>query len=110
MLDTIKDELKRNYYDPAFHGMNLDTRFKEADAKIKQSTSMGQVLGIIAQVLIELNDSHTFFLPPGRSSRTDYGWVMQMIGEKCYVVAVKPGSDFVLCCQMRPTRSLVTPM
>jgi carboxyl-terminal processing protease len=93
MLDTIKDELKRNYYDPGFHGMNLDTRFKEADAKIKQSTSMGQMLGIIAQVLIELNDSHTFFLPPGRAYRTDYGWVMQMIGEKCYVVAVKPGSD-----------------
>jgi C-terminal processing protease CtpA/Prc len=93
MLDTIKDELKKNYYDPNFHGMNLDTRFKEADAKIKQSTSMGQMLGLIAQVLIELNDSHTFFLPPGRSYRTDYGWLMQMVGDKCYIVGVKPGSN-----------------
>ncbi len=93
MLSTIKDELKKNYYDPDFHGMDLNARFKEADAKIKQSTSMGQMLGLIAQVLIELNDSHTFFLPPGRSYRTDYGWVMQMIGDKCYIVAVKPGSD-----------------
>lgn len=93
MLDTIKNELKKNYYDPNFHGMNLDTRFKEADAKIKQSTSLGQMFGIIAQVLLELNDSHTFFIPPGRAFRTDYGWLMQMIGDKCYVSAVKPGSD-----------------
>ena len=93
MLGTIKDELKRNYYDPNFHGMNLDARFKEAEAKVKQSTSLGQMFGLIAQVLLELNDSHTFFLPPGRSFRTDYGWLMQMVGDKCYVIAVKPGSD-----------------
>lgn len=93
MLGTIKDELKKNYYDPSFRGMNLDARFKEADAKVKQSTSLGQMFGIIAQVLIELDDSHTFFLPPRRSYRTEYGWEMQMVGDKCYVVAVKPGSD-----------------
>jgi C-terminal processing protease CtpA/Prc len=93
MLSTIKDELKRNYYDPGFHGMNLDERFKLADEKIKQSTSMGQMFGLIAQVLIELDDSHTFFLPPGRAFRTDYGYLMQIIGDKCYVVAVKSGSN-----------------
>ncbi len=54
---------------------------------------MAQVFGSIAQFLIELNDSHTFFLPPGRHFTTEYGWNMQMIGDKCYVVAVKPGSD-----------------
>ena len=54
---------------------------------------MGQILGIIAQALIDLKDSHTFFMPPPRPSETDYGWQMQMVGEKCYVVAVKPGSD-----------------
>jgi carboxyl-terminal processing protease len=93
MLDTIKDDLKKNYYDPTFHGMDLDVRFKAADEKIKQAQSLGQIFGIIGQVLIELDDSHTFFLPPGRSSRTEYGWQMQVIGDKCYVTAVKPGSD-----------------
>ena len=93
MLRTIKDGLKENYYDPAYHGMNLEVRFKTAADQIKVATSVGQIFGIIAQVLIELEDSHTFFLPPGMSATVEYGWQMQIIGEKCYVVAVRPGSD-----------------
>jgi len=93
MLDVIKEDLKANYYDPNFHGMDLDVRFNTADEKIKQAQSLGQMFGIIGQVLVELEDSHTFFLPPGRTTRTEYGWQMQVIGDKCYVTAVKPGSD-----------------
>src|SRR5687767_13759622 len=93
MLNVIKGDIKKNYYDPNFRGMDVDARFKEAEEKIKVATSQGQIFGIIAQALIDLDDSHTFFLPPGRSFTTEYGWQMQMIGEKCYIVAVKPGSD-----------------
>ena len=93
MLKAIKDDLKKNYYDPAFHGMDLETRFQAADEKIKTATSLGQILGIIAQTVIELDDSHTFFVPPSRAYKVEYGWQMQMIGDKCYVTAVKPGSD-----------------
>jgi carboxyl-terminal processing protease len=93
MLETIKNDIKKNYYDPTFHGMDLDTRFKAAEQQIKKATSIGQVFGIIAQAVIELNDSHTTFIPPQRSSRTEYGWQMQMIGDACYVISVKPGSD-----------------
>lgn len=93
MLGAIKNEIKKNYYDTSFHGIDLEARFKAADEKISSATSLGQVFGIIAQVLIEFEDSHLFFIPPSRAARTDYGWQMQMIGEKCYVVAVKPGSD-----------------
>ena len=93
MLRTIKDDLKKNYYDPHYHDMDVDARFKAADEKINQATSLGQILGIVAQVLLDLNDSHTFFMPPGRSYQTEYGWQGQMIGDKCYVMAVKPGSD-----------------
>lgn len=93
MLNVIKSDIKKSYYDPNFHGMDLDARFKVAEEKIKQATSLGQIFGIIAQTLIELEDSHTFFLPPSRPFTTEYGWQMQMIGDKAYVVAVKPGSD-----------------
>lgn len=93
MLKAVKDDLKKNYYDPNFHGMSVEERFKIADEEINQAASMGQIMGIIAQVLMELNDSHTFFLPPQHTNRVDYGWQMQMIGDKCYIVAIKPGSD-----------------
>jgi carboxyl-terminal processing protease len=93
MLGNVKNEIKKNYYDPNFHGLDIEARFKEAEEKIKQATSLGQVFGIIAQVVLDLDDSHAFFIPPSRTVRTEYGWDMQMIGDKCYVVAVKPGSD-----------------
>jgi C-terminal processing protease CtpA/Prc len=93
MLGNIKNEIKKSYYDPNFHGLNLDARFKEAEEKINQATSLGQVFGIIAQVVMDLDDSHAFFIPPSRTVRTEYGWELQMIGDRCFVTAVKPGSD-----------------
>ena len=93
MLDVIKGDIKKNYYDPAFHGIDIDARFKAADEKIKSVNSLGQAYGVIAQALSEFNDSHLFFLPPPRPARADYGWQMQMFGDECYVIAVKPGSD-----------------
>ena len=93
MLSVIKEDIKKNYYDPKFHGVDLDARFKAAEEKIKQANSVGQVQAIIAQVLVDFNDSHLYFIPPEKASRTDYGWQMQMIGDKPYIVAVEPGSD-----------------
>jgi C-terminal processing protease CtpA/Prc len=93
MLKTIKGSLKENYYDPTFHGMDVETRFKTADEKLKQANSLGQALGIVAQVLLDLNDSHTYFQPPRSTISVDYGWRMQAIGDKCFISAVKPGTD-----------------
>jgi C-terminal processing protease CtpA/Prc len=93
ILSTIKKDIKDNYYDPTFRGVDLDARFKSADEKIKSASSNGQIFRIIAAALDALNDSHTFMIPPERSARTDYGWQMQMIGSKPFIIAVKPGSD-----------------
>ena len=93
MLRRIKDKLKSNYYDPKFRGMDLDARFKAAEEKIKNATSVGQIFGTIAQALIELGDSHTFFLRPSRAYTNDYGWTMQIVGDRCFVSTVDKGSD-----------------
>jgi C-terminal processing protease CtpA/Prc len=93
MLKVIQVDIEKHYYDPTFHGIDLKVRFKEADERIQKATSNGQIFGIIAQILLDFDDSHLFFLPPGRASTVEYGWQMQAIGDKCYVVAVKPGSD-----------------
>lgn len=93
MLQLMKDYLKEYYYDPKFHGMDLEARFKVSEDKMREAVNLGQVLGIVAQTLADLNDSHTFFVPPPHPVDVDYGWKMQMIGDTCYVVVVKPGSD-----------------
>src|SRR5205085_135315 len=92
MLSNIKNEIQKNYYDPTFHGINIDDRFKAANEKLKQAQTLGSAFGIIAQTLVDFNDSHLFFLPPQRTSRVEYGWKMSMIGDTPFVTAVKPGS------------------
>jgi C-terminal processing protease CtpA/Prc len=93
MLDLIKDDIKKNYYDPNFAGIDIDARFKKADDDLKAATSLRELVSTIAQTLLDFHDSHTFFVPPARSYQTEYGWRMQMIGDQAYIVAVKPGSD-----------------
>lgn len=93
MLKAVKNEIKEKYYDSNYKGVNLDERFKIAEDKLDQATSLGQAFGIIAQAVLDLNDSHTTFYPPSRSTKYDYGVRMQMIGDKCFVINVRPGSD-----------------
>jgi C-terminal processing protease CtpA/Prc len=93
MLKVVKEQIKKSYYDPNFHGIDLDARFSVAEQKIKQASTSGQVLGIIAQVVVDLNDSHTLLIPPLREAVAVYGWQMQIIGDACYILAVMPGSD-----------------
>ncbi len=93
ILDELKEDIREHYYDPTFRGIDLNAHFKSAEDKIKQAASVGQIFGIIGQALVAFNDSHTRFLPPELTTRTEYGWQMQMVGDVCYVVAVQPGSD-----------------
>ena len=93
MLRTVREDIRKNYYDPAFRGIDIDARFKLAEDKMKLTKSNAEVFGIIAQVLLEFNDSHTSFVPPQRSARIDYGWLMKTFGDDCYVTEVKPHTD-----------------
>lgn len=92
MLKTVKNEVKNNYYDPNFHGINLEEKYKASMEKLDKAASLGQAQGIIAQFLLDLNDSHTWFVPPARNVIVTYEWQMQMVGDKCLVTSVKPKS------------------
>jgi C-terminal processing protease CtpA/Prc len=93
MLQDLHDALKKNYYDPAFHGQDMDARYNTYQERIKKSETLGDAFRTIAAYLSALDDSHTFFLPPNRSYRVEYGYQMQMIGEACYITQVRPESD-----------------
>lgn len=93
VLRNVKRELKQNYYDPTFHGIDIDARFEVANTKMESAESMDQLESIVAQVVLELNDTHTFLVPPDDGSSVEYGWRLKPVGDDGYVGAVKPGSD-----------------
>jgi len=45
MLRTIREDIRKNYYDPSFRGIDLDARSILAEERIKQAKSNAEVLG-----------------------------------------------------------------
>ncbi|HYO90871.1 MAG TPA: hypothetical protein VEQ40_04515, partial [Pyrinomonadaceae bacterium] len=74
MLDAIKGDIKKHYYDSNFRGIDVDARFAKSDEAIKAATSVSQIVTIIAQTLLDFQDSHTFFIPPQRQFQVKHGW------------------------------------
>jgi C-terminal processing protease CtpA/Prc len=93
MLRFTKKDLIEHYYDRTFHGLNMDERFREADKRIDQAATLGQMFLAIAGSLSGLGDAHTMFVPPERTLVFRYGWEMSIVGEVCRVTSVQPGSD-----------------
>lgn len=93
ILGNVWDSIKKNYYDPKYHGVDMQARYKEALTRIDTATSFNQMLGIVAWFTEGVNDSHTFFIPPAHAFKLDYGWRAKMIGDRCFVTHVRPGTD-----------------
>jgi carboxyl-terminal processing protease len=93
MLQQISTDVRKHYYDPKFHGLDWDANVQKAKERIDKADGLNKALSEVATALGALNDSHTFFLPPARPFRHDYGWQTQMVGDHCYVIRVRPESD-----------------
>lgn len=92
-LTRVVREVRENYYDPTFGGRDLDALAEVARRRVESARSIGEALGAIAQFTLELDDSHTFFLPPFQTVDVDYGWEVGIVGDAGVVLDVKPGSD-----------------
>jgi C-terminal processing protease CtpA/Prc len=95
MLADVHDAIKKNYYDPTFHGIDLEARYQKYREQLEKAETLGESFRTIAAFMSGLDDSHTFFIPPRRSYRAEYGYQAQMIGDSCYITEVRPGTDAV---------------
>lgn len=93
MLREGYETVKKSYYDPTFHGVDLDARFKAYDEKLKGASSMNAGLSLVAAFVDGLKDSHTVFQPPAHSYEVDYGYRLNIVGDDVFVSRVKPGTD-----------------
>jgi len=93
MLSDVRYALKKNYYDPSFHGVDVDARYKTYEQRINATRTLADAFRTVAAYLSGLDDSHTFFVPPRRSYRINYDYRMQIIGETPYITDVRPNTD-----------------
>jgi C-terminal processing protease CtpA/Prc len=93
MMREAYETVKKNYYDPSFRGLDLESRYREYDEKLKGAPTMNAGLTLVAAFLGGLNDSHTSFLPPPHAYSIDYGYHLMVIGDNVFVERVRPGTD-----------------
>jgi len=93
MLRDARDAVKKYYYDPKFHGIDLDARYQQYDDRIAAAPTFNEGLRLVAGFLEGLKDSHTYVIPPDRPYRFDYGFRMQLFGDDAFITRIRPGTD-----------------
>jgi C-terminal processing protease CtpA/Prc len=93
MLRDVATDVRKNYYDPKFHGIDWDAKVRQAQENIEKADSRDAAVSEIAALLDSLDDSHTSLTLPPRSYVHDYGFKMKMVGDRCYIVRVRSDTD-----------------
>jgi C-terminal processing protease CtpA/Prc len=93
MLVQTKDLIEQNYFDPGIKGAKLDAGADLARTRIQSANTIGEALAALAQFVLDLNDSHTLFIPPEQRMEANYGWKLAAVGKRVYVMQVDPKSD-----------------
>jgi C-terminal processing protease CtpA/Prc len=93
MLKKVAADIPKYYYDSKLHGVDWDAKVRETKKNIDTADSLNGAVSEIAALLDSLNDSHTAFYPPPRTTTHDYGFIMEMIGDHCFITRVLSGSD-----------------
>ena len=93
ILRDAHDEVKKRYYDPNLHGVDWDAGYEKYSKMIGQAVDLGSGFRIVAAYLDQLHDSHTYFVPPERTNRYEYGFRYVLVGNSCYVTRIRPGTD-----------------
>lgn len=89
MLKVVAEDIERNFYDPALKGLDWKGLVAQAAERIKRANSRGEMLTTVFALVDRLQDSHTLFLPPQRSSRVLFGFDAKAFGDEIRIYKLK---------------------
>jgi carboxyl-terminal processing protease len=93
MLRSAYEEVSKHYYDPKLQGIDWPARYQKYAARIATAPDLGEGFRVVAAFLSGLNDSHTFFVPPGRAVHYDSGYRYALVGDRAFITQVRPRTD-----------------
>jgi carboxyl-terminal processing protease len=93
MLHAAYNDVKKNYYDPEYHGIDIDARYREYNTRLSNAGSLNEGMRLVAAYLDGFRDSHLFFIPPMRPYMIESGFRMRMVGDQCLITDVRPHTD-----------------
>jgi C-terminal processing protease CtpA/Prc len=85
----VSSELQSKFYDPDMKGLDWKALTQQAQDKIANAKSLGEMMTAVHSMVLKLGDSHTAFLPPGRNVRYKFGYGAKAFGDDYFVFALK---------------------
>lgn len=89
IMNVVAKDIQKKFYDRSLKGLDWNAITERARQRIRQADRLGDMLAAISSVPYQLNDSHTYFIPPGRSARVDYGFEAEPVGKDILVYKLK---------------------
>jgi carboxyl-terminal processing protease len=90
MLKGVAETVEKNFYDPKLNGVDWKAGVEVARKRIDQADHTGEMIAAITGLLARLNDSHTVFIPPGRTEHAVFGFDAKPFGDEILVYDVMP--------------------
>lgn len=90
ILKEVSETVQKNFYDPKLKGVNWKEGVEIAQKRIDQADHTGEMVPAITGLLARLNDSHTVFIPPGRTEHALFGFAAKPFGDDVFVYEVMP--------------------
>jgi C-terminal processing protease CtpA/Prc len=91
ILKGVTQDIEKNFYDSKLKGIDWHARTEKTTQQIKAAHSISDIYMAITAQVEDLQDSHTRFIPPGRTRLIRYGFAAKPIGDSIFVYKVKKG-------------------
>ena len=90
MLKEVSETVEKNFYDPKLNGVDWKAGVEVARKRIDEADHTGEMVAAITGLIARLNDSHTVFIPPGRTEHALFGFDAKPFGDDVLVYDLMP--------------------
>ena len=90
ILKVVASDIEKNFYDPNLKGLNWPRLVETARQKIDNAKSVNEMEAAIYELTEQIDDSHTFFIPPLGTSEAKYGFEAKPFGDDVRVYEITP--------------------
>ena len=91
ILTLVSKDVQKNFYDPTLKGLDWSALTEQARQRIHGADHVGAMIGAISALLYQLHDSHTVFIPPGRTVHAIYGFKAKPVADEILVYELEKG-------------------
>jgi C-terminal processing protease CtpA/Prc len=90
VLKVVSADVQKDFYDPQMKGLDWAGLTEQTRLRVHDAKSTGEMILAVSVLLTRLQDSHTYFVPPPLTARSDFGFRARSYGNDVRVYEVTP--------------------